>query len=165
MQWKRILILFALSGAVMLAALWAVPGSGAPNLLFQAGCLLLLPWLAALITFPLRALGRGLLDALRRAPVGGKTSAHVLRSLGGLTWVAGLLALLGSFQKALSIMAMSRGNFDVAAALPGIIPAMLVPVAFALVFRLTIYDPPARALEAAGGLDWADESTKPAATE
>lgn len=165
MPWKRILILFALSGAVTLAARWIVPGSDVRNLLLQAGCLLLLPWLAAPISFPLRSLGRGLLDALRRAPVGGETSAHVLRSLGGLTWVAGLLALVGSFYKAVNTMAWSRVDVDVAAALPGIIPAMLVPVAFALVIRLTIYDPPARALEVAAKLDGADESTEPAETE
>jgi len=151
MQWPRIVILFVLSGGVALLALLVVPGADPASLLAQAECLLLLPWLAALVSFPLKALGRGILDGFRRAPLGGEISARVLRSLGGLTWAAGLLCLLVSYLQAIQTMAMSRGNVDLAAAVPGIIAAMLVPVAFALILRLALYDRAARALEAACG--------------
>jgi hypothetical protein len=157
MRWKRILAIFALSGAVMLTALRVVPGATVASLLAQAGYLLLLPWLVALVSFPVGTLARGLVDAFRRAPLRGETSARVLRSLGGLTWVAGLLGLWASFhvgQMSLFTTASSaRGRVDFAGAMPGIIAAMCVPVALALVFRLTFYDPLARAVEAAAGLD------------
>jgi len=152
MAWIRLGSLVILTGGLWFVAWIAVPGTDVVSLAQMAAFVIVLPWLITFVAYGPRALLVAMADLGRRASDRVDVSAKVLHTLGGLTWAAGILGAYGTtFQFLVWFPKDGRpsnlGLYDIPLRA---IAAMLVPPALALIVRLTLYDPLARALEDRG---------------
>lgn len=151
-NWKRLarVTLMTGSGWFLVLAWFLIPGADLASLLRMAAFVVGLPWIVTSVAYGPRALFGAVAAAGRRDADPGRVSARVVHTLGGLTWAAGLLGVYGTcyLARTTSIRVVASFPAPSAYALPlALISAMLVPPAFALIVRLTLYDPLARALE------------------
>jgi len=167
MAWSRLGSLVIFTGGLWIVACIAVPGTDVVSLAQMAAFVIVLPWLITFVAYGPCALLVATADRGHRASNRVHVSANVLRTLGGLTWAAGIMGAYGTtLQLLVSFpedgLPDNLGLYDVPLRA---ISAMLVPPAFALIVRLTLYDPLARALEgrdaSAGPATETTESIRP----
>ena len=132
----------------------AVPSAGYLVDLRSAALVFFLPWVVAFAVHgvlpSLRALRDGLSSAEGDLPPERRAdSAAILVSLGGLSFAAGLVGLLGTFVSILNAIATAGGQVDPSRFVLGLGAMLLAPI-YGLVLRSFLYDPLAAALDSPG---------------
>lgn len=139
MLWTRLCIAIILAAVQMIIALRVVPGATVEAHSFMMAFVIGGPWLVALlVVHPARLSG-----ALKAAFLGRTgeelATARVLELLGGLTVAFGAIGALGTLHAFYQAMPYVSG-FD-REAVPGVVAAAIMPPAFALIVRVTIFEP------------------------
>ena len=118
---------------------WIIPGSGWETSVRMMAFVLVLPWLLVPACQPLQDLYHALGDGFRKRSRFPEKSAQVFHILGGLTWVAGLLAMFGAHFTFIIRLAELH-LLATASVIPGAVAAMAAPAVFAFLARYLFYE-------------------------
>lgn len=140
MALTRIVVAAALTVLLNVAALRMVPGATAAVQIRMMAFVLVAPWLIALVVVrPAQLVDAFAAAFLGRTPGEGSATLRVLEFLGGMTVTAGAVGALGSLFA--SYEALGWIKYVIREDVHGVVAAMILPPAFALIVRLTLFEP------------------------